>query len=104
MAIYQSGQRDVPAFAEHGFYEVVGLLTICKAEISGVPLELARNADRDCSQDEPFDVGPGNAEIGASLCASFARTNPIAAMSGVVAARAGAGRAGKERLGQLVFG
>src|SRR5262245_42868129 len=81
------GQRNVPTFAEDRLYEVVGLLAIGEAEVGGVPLEFARDANRDRSQDKPFGIWAGNAEIGTGRGAPFASANPIAAMSGVVAAR-----------------
>ena len=96
--IRRSGQRDLPAFAEDRFDQLVGLLAVREAQIGGVPFQLAGNADGDRSQDEPFGVRPGDAEIGASRRAAFAGANPIAAVRGVVAAGARAGRTRKKRL------
>src|SRR5207248_2795196 len=94
----------LPTLAEDRFDELIGSLAIREPQLGGVPFQLALDSNGDRSQDKPFGVRPGNAEIRASRRAPFASANPVAAMRGVIAAGARAGRARQERLGQLVFG
>src|SRR5207302_2786414 len=83
---------DLPPLAKERTHQLVGRLVVGGFALDVIPQQLTFAAHGNRTEHEPFGIWPGNPEVGATGCAAFARTHPVAEMHSVIAAGARPGR------------